>query len=168
MNRTLDGGAHWERWDNGWPAEQWTFSIAFDPRDPDVMVACSKNGENEGTGGEGFHGTVMKTTDGGAHWFSITAGLDVGQEFYKVIVGSFDPDVLYLATQFDGVYVSVDGGARWKPWNSGLFNPQAGTNGNNVTNTMVLTADGRWLYFGSAGSGVFKRETIGAGQSEGG
>jgi photosystem II stability/assembly factor-like uncharacterized protein len=162
VNRTLDGGAHWERWDNGWPAEQWTFSIAFDPRDPDVMYACSKNGENEGTGRVGFHGTVMKTTDGGAHWFPITAGLVVGQEFYKVIVDRFDPDVLYLATQSDGVYVSLDGGGRWRPWNSGLFNPQAGTNGNNVTNTMVLTADGRWLYFGSAGSGVFKRETIGA------
>jgi len=165
VNRTLDGGAHWERWDDGWPAEQWAFSIAFDPRDPDVMYACSKNGENEGTGREDFHGTVMKTTDGGAHWFPITAGLDVGQEFYKVIVDSFDPDVLYLATQFDGVYVSLDGGGDWRPWNRGLFNPQAGTNGNNVTNTMVLTADGRWLYFGSAGSGVFKRETIGAAES---
>ena len=162
VNRTLDGGLHWEPWDNGWPSEQWVFSIAFDPRDPKVMYACSKNGENEGLGREGFHGTVMKSTDGGAHWFSITDGLDVGQEFYKVIVDSFDPNILYLATQFDGVYVSLNQGGHWQPWNNGLFNPRAGTNGNNVTNTMVLTADGHWLYFGSAGSGVFKRGTIGA------
>jgi len=162
VNRTLDGGAHWERWDNGWPGEQWVFSIAFDPRDPNIMYACSKNGENEGTGRDGFHGTVMKTTDGGAHWFPITDGLDLDQEFYKVIVDPNDPDIVYLATQFDGVYVSLDQGAHWQPWNSGLFNPQAGTNGNNVTNTMVITADGRWLYFGSAGSGVFKRKALGA------
>jgi len=165
VNRSTDGGAHWETWDNGWPAEQWAFSIAFDPRDPNVMYACSKNGENEGRGREEFHGTVMKTVDGGANWFAITNGLDVGQEFYKIIVDQLNPDVIYLATQCDGVYVSVNGGTHWEPWNNGLFNPQAGTNGNNVTNTMVLTADGRWLYFGSAGSGVFKREAIGAAES---
>jgi hypothetical protein len=45
----------------------------------------------------------------------------------------------------------------------GLTNPTAGTNGNNVTNTMLLSADGRTLYFGSAGSGVFRRQVREAG-----
>jgi hypothetical protein len=40
-----------------------------------------------------------------------------------------------------------------------LTNPVAGTNGNNVTNTMVQSRDGRYLYFGSAGSGVFRGTT---------
>jgi len=160
VNRSTDGGAHWEMWDQGWPDEQWVFSIDFDPRDPDVMYACSKNGENEGTGREGFHGTVMKSTDGGAHWFPITTGLDVDQEFYKIIVDKRVPDTLYLATQYEGVFISHDGGAHWLPWNEGLTNPAAGTNGNNVTNTMVISADGLYLYFGSAGSGVFRRMTV--------
>jgi photosystem II stability/assembly factor-like uncharacterized protein len=158
LNRSLDAGAHWQRWGNGWPGEQWVFSLAFDPRDPEVIYACSKNGENEGAGRPGFHGTVMKTTDGGANWSAITTGLDVDQEFYKIIVDKFEPDVLYLATQREGVYVSRDGGASWEPWNDGLTNPAAGTSGNNVTNTMALTANGRYLYFGTLGSGVFRRQ----------
>jgi photosystem II stability/assembly factor-like uncharacterized protein len=157
VNRSTDGGEHWEMWDQGWPDEQWVFSIAFDPRDPDVMVACSKNGENEGRGREGFHGTVMKTTNGGASWFLITNGLDLDQEFYEIIVDERDPDTLYLATQHDGVFRSPDLGAHWEPWNDGLTHLAAGTNGNNVTDTMVRSADGRYLYFGSAGGGVFRR-----------
>jgi photosystem II stability/assembly factor-like uncharacterized protein len=160
LNRSLDGGAHWERWDAGWPGEQWVFSIAFDPRDPDVMYACSKNGENEGTGRPDFHGTVMKSTDSGEHWSPITTGLDVGQEFYKIIVDKFEPDTLYLATQHQGVYISYDGGNYWGPWNDGLTNLSAGTNGNNVTNMMALSDSGLYLYFGSAGSGVFRRMTL--------
>ena len=159
VNRSLDGGEHWEMWDEGWPDEQWVFSIDFDPGDPDVIYACSKNGANMGRGVENFHGTVMKSTDGGATWFAITDGLDVSQEFYKIIVDRFDPQTVYLATQYDGVYISYNGGGDWSPWSEGLTSLYAGTNGNNVTNTMVLSEDGLHLYFGSAGSGVFRRLT---------
>jgi predicted outer membrane repeat protein len=157
VNRSLDAGAHWEMWDNGWPGEQWVFSIDFDPRDPMVMYACSKNGENEGTGQPGFHGTVMKSINGGETWFAITTGLDINQEFYKVIVDKYNPDILYLATQWKGVFISRNGGISWTAWNEGLTNTAAGTNGNNVTNTMVMSANGLFLYFGTAGSGVFRR-----------
>lgn len=158
-NRSTDGAAHWEMWDNGWPDEQWVFSIDFDPRDPNVMYACSKNGENEGKGRDSFHGTVMKSTNTGASWFEITNGLDVNQEFYKIIVDLYNPDTLYLATERDGLFISRNGGESWLPWNEGLTNPVAGTNGNNVTNTMVLSAEGLYLYFGTARSGVFRRST---------
>ncbi len=157
VSRSLDGGLHWEKWNNGWPGEQWVFSIAFDPRDPNVIYACSKNGENEGTGREGFHGTVMRSIDGGASWSPITTSLDLDNEFYRIIVDRISPDTLYLQTQRDGVFISYDRGARWQPWNDGLTNTVAGTNGNNVTNAMALSDDGSQLYFGSAGSGVFRR-----------
>ena len=158
INRSLDAGAHWEKWNSGWPGEQWVFSIAFDPDHPDVMYACSKNGENEGVGRDGFHGTVMKSTDGGENWSEITNGLNLDNEFYKIIVDKFNPRILYLATQYDGIYISDNGGEKWQPFNDGLTNQVAGTNGNNVTNTMVLSDDGKMLYFGTNGSGVFKRD----------
>ena len=159
VNRSIDGGEHWEMWDNGWPDEQWGFSIDFDPSNPDVMYACSKNGEEMGRGVEDFHGTVMKSEDGGKNWFQITEGLDISQEFYKIIVDRFDPQTVYLATQWDGVHISHNGGESWAPWNEGLTNLNAGTNGNNVTNTMILSEDGLHLYFGTAGTGVFRRLT---------
>lgn len=158
VNRSLDGGAHWEKWNEGWPEQQWVFSIDFDPDNPDIMYACSKNGENEGVGRDGFHGTVMKSTDGGATWLEITDGLQLDNEFYKIIVDKIDANILYLATQYDGVYTSLNGGENWQPFNEGLTNMVAGTNGNNVTNTMALSDDGKMLYFGTNGSGVFRRD----------
>jgi len=158
VNRSLDFGGRWETWDAGWPPEQWVFTIAFDPRDPDVMYACSKNGENEGTGRPGFHGTVMKSLDGGATWFAITDGLSLDQEFYDLVVDPYNPDVVYLAAQAEGMFVSRDAGASWTRWNEGLDGRIPATDGNNVTRVLALSADGRYLYFGSEGAGVFRRE----------
>jgi photosystem II stability/assembly factor-like uncharacterized protein len=157
VNRSADGGEHWEMWDNGWPAEQWVFSIAFDPRDPNVMYACSKNGEDMGRGRDEFRGTIMKSTDGGASWSPITTGLNINQEFYNIIVDPVSPDTLYLATQGEGVFISRDGGNHWSPWNEGLANLVSGSNGNNVTNVLALSADGKVIYFGTSGSGVWRR-----------
>lgn len=152
-----DNGMHWKKIDKGWPAEQWVFSIDFDPRNPKIMYACSKNGENEGTGREGFHGTVMKSTNGGASWFPIVNGLNVNQELYKIIADKVRPGTLYLATSGEGVWISRDAGLHWKPWNEGLTNLVAGTNGNNVTNAMICSPDWKHIFFGTAGSGVFRR-----------
>ncbi len=157
MNRSSDFGEHWAMWDEGMPPEQWVFSIAFDPRDADVMYACSKNGENEGTGREGFRGTVMKSTNGGESWFEITTGLDTENEFYTIIVDPAEPDTLYLASRHDGVHISTDAGGSWIPWNEGLGGLDPATNGNNVTDTMALSADGSTLYLGTHGAGVFRR-----------
>lgn len=158
LSLSEDNGEHWRKWSEGWPAEQWVFSIDFDPRNPAVVYACSKNGENEGRGRDDFHGTVMKSVNGGATWFPITSGLDLNSEFYKIIVDRRFPDTLYLASQHDGVFVSRNGGAIWAPFNEGLTNTMPGTNGNNVTNTMLLSPDGNDLYFGSNGSGVYSRQ----------
>jgi len=157
INRSLDAGGHWEMWDEGWPPEQWVFAIAFDPITPSIMYACSKNGENMGDGRPGFHGTVMKSIDGGAHWFPITDGLNVDQEFLKILVDPVNRNILYLATQGDGVMISRDFGEHWEPWNDGLGNLNAGTNGNNVANVLALSADGNTIYFATLGSGVWRR-----------
>ena len=158
VNRSVDFGAHWEMWDQGWPPEQWVFRIAFDPRDSDVMYACSKNGENEGLGRSDFHGTVMKSTNGGVSWFPITVGLPLDNEFYDIVVDPVNPDVLYLAAQHDGMFISVDAGASWHAWGQGLEGKQPATNGNNVTRVLALSGDNRYLYLGVLGAGVYRRE----------
>lgn len=159
VSRSMDGGETWHRLDNGWPAEQWAFSIDFNWAYPDIVYACSKNGENEGTGRPDFHGTVMKSINGGESWFEITNGLNVSQEFYKIIVDKNNPDILYLACENDGVFISYNAGDSWEDWNDGLTNKRAGSSGNNIANPMAQSADGKYLYFGTFGSGVFRRTT---------
>jgi photosystem II stability/assembly factor-like uncharacterized protein len=157
LNRSLDGGEHWQTWDEGWPLEQWVFAIAFDQVDSTIMYACSKNGENMGRGRPGFHGTVMKSTNGGTTWFEIVNGLNVDQEFLDIIADPKERNILYLATQNSGVFISRNAGESWEPWNKGLGNLEAGTNGNNVANVLTLSADGQTLYFATLGSGVWRR-----------
>jgi photosystem II stability/assembly factor-like uncharacterized protein len=157
INRSTDFGEHWEKWNEGWPPEQWVFSIDFDPDNPAIMYACSKNGENEGTGREGFHGIVMKTTNGGKSWFEIMNGLSRAQEFYNIVVDRFDHQTVYVAHEKGGISRTTDGGNMWTEWKEGLTNTSPGTNKNNVTNVLVLSADNSILYFGTSGSGVFRR-----------
>ncbi|MFW9884735.1 MAG: WD40/YVTN/BNR-like repeat-containing protein [Candidatus Thorarchaeota archaeon] len=159
VSRSMDYGATWEKIEEGMPPEQWVFSIDFDPRNPSIMYACSKNGENEGLGVADFRGTVMKSIDAGETWFEIKSGLNTTQEFYKIIVDKHSPDTIYLATEREGVFISYNGGDFWEPWNEGLTNLRAGSSGNNVANPMAQSADGRYLYFGTFGSGVFRRTT---------
>jgi len=154
---SYDFGGHWQMLDKGWPGEQWVFSIDFNHDDPSVMYACSKNGANEGTGEDDFHGIVMKSEDGGMHWKEIMNGLSKDQEFYEIIVDKYDQNILYLAAQREGVMISRDGGRSWSSWNEGMVNPVPATNGNNVTRCLALSADGSTLYFGSFKSGVFRR-----------
>jgi len=153
--RSSNSGDLWEAWNNGWPAQQKAASIEFDPENPDIIYACSIGSGDEANGQKNFVGMVMKSTDGGASWFPITNGLDTNQEFYEVIIDRYDSNILYLATQSDGVFISYDGGACWIPWNEGLTELIAG--GYGITNPMVLSADGEYLFFATKASGVFRR-----------
>ncbi|MFW9893548.1 MAG: hypothetical protein ACFFFO_15180, partial [Candidatus Thorarchaeota archaeon] len=84
-------------------------------------------------------------------------GLNVTQEFYKIIVDKHNPDILYLACEQEGVFISYTAGESWEAWNEGLTNTRAGSSGNNIANPMAISADGRYLYLGTFGSGVFRR-----------
>lgn len=155
VSKSTNSGESWEMISDGIPPEQWVFSIAFDPTNPDVMYAATKNGKNQGYGEKGFHGTVVKTIDGGENWFEITNGLDKNNEFYSILVDPVDPNVLFLSTQHDGVYLSTDAGESWKAFNSGLSNLNVGAVGN-VSSSLRMDQCGNVLYLGTNGSGVFR------------
>jgi photosystem II stability/assembly factor-like uncharacterized protein len=160
--RSTDGGVTWHRAGVGWPPQQRIGSIAFDPEEPAVLYACSRGGESGGQGREGLHGMVMKSTDGGATWFEITTGLDLNQVFVGIVVDPAHPSILYVATEHDGIYITRDGGANWTTWNEGLWNRVAGSAIGIGQSILQLSADGRLLYFGTAGSGLWRRPAEGA------
>jgi photosystem II stability/assembly factor-like uncharacterized protein len=156
--RSVDHGAAWHRWDAGWPPRQRVSSIAIDPTAPTTLYASSRNGDLAGA----FGGTVMKSTDGGASWFEITKGLDLKQSFRTILIDRFDPNIVYLATERDGVFISRDGGATWSSWNEGLWNRVTGGNAKNAKDVLQASADGRLLYLGTSGTGVWRRPAEGA------
>jgi photosystem II stability/assembly factor-like uncharacterized protein len=157
-----DGGGHWKRMSSGMPPEMWPFSVAVDPVDPDIMYAAAKNGKDKGFSNRheppfDFNGKVLKSVDGGENWFEIMNGLEDDNEFFNLIIHPRNRNILFLSCSFDGVVMSSDGGELWEPINKGLTNTRAAV-ANNVAVNLVIDAEGRYLYFGTMGSGVWRAQ----------
>jgi photosystem II stability/assembly factor-like uncharacterized protein len=157
---SADGGESWWPRDSGWPSGHWVLSLVIDPQRPDTLYACSQLGATR-TSSE-THGLVMKSTDAGASWSEITTGLDVNQAFFRIIIDRNNNDILYLATQRDGIYISRDAGATWFSWNEGLWDRTATIPQGVANEILTASSDGRLIYFGSAGSGVWRRPAEGS------
>jgi photosystem II stability/assembly factor-like uncharacterized protein len=61
-----------------------------------------------------FHPYVYRTTDYGAHWTQISSGIPDDEYVYVVRQDPRQPNLLFLGTR-NTVYVSYDGGSRWRP-----------------------------------------------------
>lgn len=61
-----------------------------------------------------YHPYVYKTTDYGAHWTTVIAGLPADQYVHVVREDPREPRLLFAGTR-STVYVSLDGGEQWQP-----------------------------------------------------
>ena len=109
LYRSLDGGESWRRLP-ALPAMAMT-ALALSPafaEDRSVFAAVK--------------GGVLRSSDGGDTWF--TTAFPAPPPLFSALVVSpdFERDgMLLAATLEDGVFSSEDRGARWQPWNFGLF-----------------------------------------------
>jgi photosystem II stability/assembly factor-like uncharacterized protein len=93
-------------WPSSRPRDGWVTSVAFDPRNADIVYATYGN----------FGGAhVYRTTDAGATW-QVVDGAGDGElpdiPVHSIVIDPDDTLRLYLGTDL-GVFVSLDGGARW-------------------------------------------------------
>ncbi|MEW6209898.1 MAG: hypothetical protein AB1631_16150 [Acidobacteriota bacterium] len=91
-----------EKWESIGPFSGWVYVIAIDPSHPEIMYA--------GTDGAG----VFKTTDGGATWFTSSAGLAVHDrtEVHAIEIDPTETNIIFAGTG-DGIFRSTNGGASW-------------------------------------------------------
>jgi len=66
----------------------------------------------------------------------------------EIVIDPNNPDVLYVGDWMLGVYMSRDGGRHWIPINESLTMK--------AVLCLALSNDGRVLYAGTEGGGVFK------------
>ena len=66
-----------------------------------------------------FKPYVLKTTDLGRTWTSIAGDLPQRDPVWAVVQDNVNPNLLFVGTEF-GMSFSVDGGARWVPFKSGM------------------------------------------------
>jgi photosystem II stability/assembly factor-like uncharacterized protein len=114
--------------DRGWraigPERGTAYTLAIDPRDPDIVYAGTKSG-------------VFKSTDGGIEWLPTNTGLPTpvafpengGPYVFALTIDPHDRDTLYAGVTFlnffgepsgRGVFVSRNGGATWEAANAGI------------------------------------------------
>jgi hypothetical protein len=95
------------------PRDGWVTSVAFDPRNDDVIYATYGN----------FGGAhVWRSTNGGAAWQSIDGSGSTGVPdipVHSIVVDLDDSQRLYLGTDL-GVMVSIDGGRTWMTEETGF------------------------------------------------
>jgi photosystem II stability/assembly factor-like uncharacterized protein len=107
---TSDGGAHWSLVTP--PAlPQWAQISSIEPSRTAAGTAYLSASRYQW---DDFHPYVYKTTDFGAHWTTMTAGLPRDQYVFVVREDPRDPRVLFTGTR-STVYLSLNGGAHWQP-----------------------------------------------------
>jgi len=159
--RTEDDGASWEPANHGLRSEgipdedaevgHCVHHIAMHPDRPDTLYMQK-------------HWDVMRSDDGGTHWYDIGEGLPTDFGF-PIEVHAHDPDTVYVvpitsdSVHFppDGrlrVYRSRSGGNEWEPLTKGL--PQEHCYVNVLRDAMAVDSlDTCGVYFGTTGGQVY-------------
>jgi len=116
--------------------------LALDPQTPTTLYAVNIAAAKFESSG------VWKSTDGGANWGWVGAGL--GGSVSALALDPKTPTTLYAGTYSSGLFKSTDGGTSWSAVNTGL--PA-------VVDVSALALDPKTpstLYAGTASSGIFK------------
>ena len=87
------------------------------------------------------------------HWEAIAAGLNPESRVNDLVFDPTNPQVVYMADAFSGVYRSTDGGSSWAGISNGLRT--------RAVNELAISADGLHLYAATEGEGVFRLDLAG-------
>ena len=107
-----DNGESWRNSDDGFVRDVHVSKLVIDPNNNNIFYATTQ-GETEYTDKVGDGAGVFKSTDRGNNWTQINNGLS-SLETNVLAVDPNDSDVLYLGTDDDGIYKSINGGENWK------------------------------------------------------
>ncbi|MFV1988149.1 MAG: glycosyl hydrolase, partial [Gemmatimonadota bacterium] len=112
---TEDGGGSWRAVESfpGIPDTSFVHDVEASVHDVNTVFAVINNFKR----GD-FSPYVIKSTDRGVTWTSISGDLPEGPAF-SIVQDHIEPDLLFLGTEF-AAFTSVDGGASWMKLSSGL------------------------------------------------
>ncbi len=113
---TEDGGASWRKIESipGVPDRTYVNDIIASHHDRDAVYVAFNNHKN----GD-FKPYVLKSADLGKSWTAVASGLPERGSVYALAEDHVRKDLLFAGTEF-GLFVTLDGGKRWKKLGSGL------------------------------------------------
>jgi len=140
---TEDDGKTWRKIDKipGIPETAYVARVLASRNDENTVYALFNNHQN----GD-FKPYIVKSTDKGNSWTSITGKLPERGSLYAIAEDHSDPNLLFVGTEF-GLYFTQDGGARWTQLKGGL--PTIAIRDiavQRIENDLVLATFGRGFY----------------------
>ncbi|MGE0455718.1 MAG: WD40/YVTN/BNR-like repeat-containing protein [Vicinamibacteria bacterium] len=114
---TRNGGGQWSRVNDtipGVPAKLWVSDVEASAHAPGTAYVCF-----DGHRSDDFGAWVFKTTDYGKTWADIGKALPPNQTVHVLVADPRNPSLVFVGSEF-GVFVSLDGGASWKPLMNGM------------------------------------------------
>ncbi len=140
---TENDGGSWRKADRiaGIPELSYVTRVAASQHETNTVYALFNNHQN----GD-FKPYIVKSTDAGKTWSSITANLPERGSLYGFAEDHVNPNLLFVGTEF-GLFFTVDGGAKWTQLKAGL--PTVAIRDIAIQkqeNDLVLATFGRGIY----------------------
>ncbi len=140
---TENDGGNWRKVDKiaGIPELSYVTRVATSQHDVNTIYALFNNHQN----GD-FKPYIVKSTDLGKTWTSITANLPERGSLYGFAEDHVNPNLLFVGTEF-GLFFTVDGGGKWTQLRAGL--PTIAVRDIAIQkqeNDLVLATFGRGIY----------------------
>ncbi len=140
---TRDGGRNWDKMDNlpGVPERSYVHQVIASQFDKNIAYVCF----NHHRYGD-FKPYLLKTTDGGKSWKSLSATLPERGSVYSIAEDHVDRNLLFCGTE-SGVFFTPDGGENWVQLKGGL--PTVAVRDIEIQrreNDLILATFGRGFY----------------------
>ena len=116
IQMTSDSGGSWAKYEKfpGVPEKTYVSRLAASHFDANTVYATFDNHKNSD-----FKPYVLKSTDRGKSWTSITANLPENGPVLAFAEDPVNPNLLFAGTEF-GIFFTVDGGQKWVQLKGGL------------------------------------------------
>jgi photosystem II stability/assembly factor-like uncharacterized protein len=144
--KSSDGGAQWSPAHTGLPLL--VGPVVIDPRDSSTLYTTFASGSEVTPVGTG---RVYRSRNAGASWSPLSGLADIG--YNSIAIDPGDSSTLYVGSQRDGAFKSIDGGTTWNPAGAGL-------EGTSVREILVSPRD-RQKVFASTSLGLVRSDDAG-------
>lgn len=113
---TEDGGKNWRKIEDfpGVPKYTYVSDVFPSPRDANTVFVTLNNWQR----GD-YKPYIVKSTDRGKTWTNITGDLPERHDVWTIVQDHVNANLLFAGTEF-GLFVSIDGGARWAQMKGGM------------------------------------------------
>ena len=143
VNVSEDGGKNWRRIEKfpGVGDMAYVSRIITSNHDANTAYVSFENHQNAD-----FKPYLLKTTDAGRTWTSLSANLPKNGPVWAIAEDHVNPNLLFVGTEY-GLYFSIDGGQKWIQLKGGL--PTIAVRDLNIQkreNDLVVATFGRGIY----------------------